>query len=57
MRPSPFDSMMLTPSQILPTPWISFQDLSNLSTTNPITSSKMMQQLGSLCMQQLLTFT
>ena len=55
------DQALLTPwcwhLHKLPSPWISFHDLSYLSTTNPITSNKMMQRRGSLHMQQLLTST
>ena len=57
MRPGPFDPKMLTSSQIAYSLEISFQDLSSLSTTDPITNNKMMQQWGSLCMQLLPTPT
>ena len=57
MRPGPFDPKMLTSSQIAYWLEISFQDLSSLSTTDPITNNKMMQQCRSLCMKQFLTST
>ena len=56
MRPSPFDPMMLTSSQIAyPLDFLSRS--SSLRTTDSITNNKMMQQWGSLCMQQFLTST